>query len=258
MQTNTNDTTQAKAIGYCRVSTDNQKEEGTIEIQEKALTAYAETCYELQTIFMDNGVSGGLEQRPGLASLFSYIEVNHGTTNQVESVIIFKLDRLARDLYIQEHLIKKLEAFDVTLISVKEPNLDSSDPMRKAFRQFMGIVSELEKSFITMRLSAGRVNKAQKGGYAGGGPALGYTAKDKAISVNTDQIELVKRIFAMSQAELSLRAIAKELNDQAILSPRGKAWTHQTVKYIINNPIYQGILTYSGISSPRADLALTN
>ena len=50
------------------------------------------------------------------------------------------------------------------LISIKELNLESGDPMRKAFRQFMGIVSELEKSFITMWLSGGRINKARNGG----------------------------------------------------------------------------------------------
>ena len=51
--------------------------------------------------------------------------------------------------------------------------------MRKAFRQFIGIVSELEKAFITMRHNGGRINKAQKGGYAGGATALGYKTKNK-------------------------------------------------------------------------------
>jgi len=167
-----------KLVGYCRVSTDNQKEEGTIEIQEKSLKGYVEkNGYELVKVFKDNGISGGsdLENRPGLVELFSYIETN----KEIEGVLIFKLDRLARDLYIQEHLIKKLEVFNKKLISIKEPHLESKDPMRKAFRQFMGIVSELEKAFITMRLSGGRINKAQKGGYAGGATALGYKTKTK-------------------------------------------------------------------------------
>jgi len=58
-----------KLVGYCRVSTDNQKEEGTIEIQEKSLKRYVEkNSYELVKVFKDNGVSGGseLENRPGL------------------------------------------------------------------------------------------------------------------------------------------------------------------------------------------------
>jgi len=98
-----------KLIGYCRVSTDNQKDEGTIELQTRALTDYCEfKGYELVQTFKDEGVSGGLENRPALAEMFTFLEANPDT----EGVLIYKLDRLARDLYIQEHLIKKLEALN--------------------------------------------------------------------------------------------------------------------------------------------------
>jgi len=51
-----------KLVGYCRVSTDNQKEEGTIEVQEKELKRYADkNGYELVKIFKDNGISGASE-----------------------------------------------------------------------------------------------------------------------------------------------------------------------------------------------------
>ncbi|GAI39554.1 unnamed protein product, partial [marine sediment metagenome] len=123
-----------KLIGYCRVSTDRQKEEGTIEIQEKALRIYVkENNFELVRIFKDEGISGSkeLENRPGLAELFNFIE----TEKDIEGILIYKLDRLARDLYIQEHLIKKLELLNMKLLSIKEPDLSSKDPMRKAFRQ---------------------------------------------------------------------------------------------------------------------------
>lgn len=141
-------------------------------------------------IFKDEGISGGseLENRSGLVELFDHIENN----KEIEGILIFKLDRLARDLYIQEHLIKKLEMLNIKLLSIKEPNLDSKDPMRKAFRQFMGIVSELEKAFITMRLSAGRINKAQKGGFAGGSTAMGYLSKNKELKIDREQAETIK------------------------------------------------------------------
>jgi len=140
----------SKFIAYARVSTDNQREEGTIQVQEHAIHQFAhKSKLEIQEVFRDDGVSGGLEARPGLAAMFDYLE-HHP---EVEGVLIFKLDRLARDLYIQEHLIQKLQALGKRLVSTKEQDLDSTDAMRKAFRQFMGIVSELEKAFITMRLA---------------------------------------------------------------------------------------------------------
>ncbi|GAI48840.1 unnamed protein product, partial [marine sediment metagenome] len=201
---------------YCRVSTDNQKEEGTILIQEKALKEYVkENNFELVRIFKDEAISGSseLENRPGLAELFTYLE-NH---YNIEGILIFKLDRLARDLYIQEHLIKKLEGLNKKLISIKEPNLDSADPMRKAFRQFMGIVSELEKAFITMRLSVGRINKAQKGGFAGGSTAMGYLSKNKKLRIDKEQAETIRLIFKMKRyKKMGLREIARELNERGI------------------------------------------
>ncbi|MBA7563023.1 recombinase family protein [Candidatus Atribacteria bacterium 1244-E10-H5-B2] len=246
-----------KLIGYCRVSTDRQKEEGTIEIQEKALKEYAKkNNIELLQIFKDEAISGSseLENRPGLAKLFNYIESHFN----IEGVLIFKLDRLARDLYIQEHLFKKLELLNIKLLSIKEPNLDSKDPMRKAFRQFMGIVSELEKAFITMRLSGGRINKAQKGGFAGGSTALGYISKNKKLIIDKEQAETIRMIFKMKRyKKMSLRGIARELNNLNIPTSGGKGkWHGRTIKYILENPIYKGIAHYKEIKVKNIDLAL--
>jgi len=246
-----------RLVGYCRVSTDSQKEEGTIEIQEKALSSYIQKSgYELIRIFKDEGISGSseLENRPGLAELFNFIE----TEKDIKGVLIFKLDRLARDLYIQEHLIKKLELLNKELISIKEPHLDSKDPMRKAFRQFMGIVSELEKAFITLRLSGGRINKAQKGGYAGGAVALGYISKNKELIIDKEQAEVIRMIFRMKRyKKMGLRAIARELNNLNIPTTRvNSKWHGRTVKYILENPLYKGTLHYKDNKSKNESLAL--
>src|SRR3989344_2559318 len=243
-----------KLVGYCRVSTDNQKEEGTIEIQERALQEYAKANgYDLVTIFRDNGVSGGLEDRPGLAELFSYLE----TDNQIAGVLIYKLDRLARDLYIQEHLIKKLEMLRRSILSVKEPNLDSNDPMRKAFRQFMGIVAELEKAFITMRLSGGRLNKARKGGYAGGRVPFGYSSEDKSLKIDDVAIKGGREIFHLQRYNrMGLRGIARHLNDNNVPTARGGKWYAGTVRYILKNELYKGKVVYKEVSSDRQDLRI--
>ncbi len=245
-----------KLVGYCRVSTENQKEEGTVEIQRHALQDYARAHEsELAEVFTDEGISGSkdLDNRPGLSAMFECLE-SHA---DISGVLIFKLDRLARDLYIQEHLLRKLQDMNKTLISIKEPDVCSNDPMRKAFRQFMGIVAELEKSFITMRLSGGRINKARKGGYGGGCPAMGYRAMDKELVVDTVGAETVKMIFSLrNDREMTLREIAGYLNDTGTATARGGKWYAGTVKYVLDNPIYQGIVEYSGVQARRVELAL--
>ena len=240
-------------IGYCRVSTDNQKEEGTIEIQEHALKEYAKAKgHELVTIFKDNGVSGGLEDRPGLAEMFIYLESHP----EIDSVLIYKLDRLARDLFLQELIVKKLEMLHKSILSTKEHDLDSKDAMRKAFRQFMGIVSELEKAFITMRLSGGRLNKARKGGYSGGRVPLGYTAENKDLEFDNKNIETIKTIFSLRKKRIGLRDIARFLNNRNIPTARGGKWYGATIRYILRNKLYKGKLVYKNIASNRKDLEI--
>lgn len=253
IKSNLLDKTKIAIVGYSRVSTENQKDEGTITLQKDAITEYCNDHFELREIFADEGVSGGLSDRPALVSLFEFLEKNH----DIKSVLIFKLDRLARDLYIQEHLIKKLESMGVTLLSIKEPNLDSNDPMRKAFRQFMGIVSELEKNFITMRLTEGRKAKARKGLYAGGGVAFGYCSKDKELLIDSDKATIVKEIFRMRIAlHYSYERIANILNEQGYPTMRGGKWNTGTIHYMIRNKVYRGIVEYSGESAKRSELAL--
>jgi site-specific DNA recombinase len=79
-----------KFVGYCRVSTENQKEDDTIKIQREALTRYAESNnYNLIQIFSDNGISGArdLDNRPGLSQMFDYLE----SEADICGVLIFKL-----------------------------------------------------------------------------------------------------------------------------------------------------------------------
>jgi DNA invertase Pin-like site-specific DNA recombinase len=118
-------------------------------------------------------------------------------------------------------------------------------------------VSELEKSFITMRLSGGRINKAWKGGYGGGCPAMGYRATNKELTIDSKSAETVKTIFSLrNERKMTLRAIAGYLNDSETATARGRKWYAGTVKYILDNCIYQGVVRYAGEQVNKAELTL--
>ena len=243
-----------KFIAYCRTSTENQKDKETIQLQIENLDEYAiKQGIDLVRYFKDDGVSGGLGDRPGLAEMFSYLENN----SDIEGVLIYKLDRLARDLYIQEHLIKKLELLHRSILSTKEPDLDGKDPMRKAFRQFMGIVSELEKAFITMRLTNSRNSAVAKGKWHGG-LIYGYRSdKNGVLVIDPHESEIVKRIFCMKKKQRKgLSDIAKILNSETIRSKHGGKWYPSTIRAILLNDIYRGKLTFKGKSYPGNHQAL--
>src|SRR3989344_1431967 len=210
-----------RVIAYCRTSTENQKEEKTIQLQVESLKAYAQKHdYDIVEWFEDDGVSGGLEHRPALARLMKCLETNL----DIEGVLIYKLDRLARDLYIQEGLIKEFTKFKKEVISTLEPDLASNDPFRKAFRQMLGVFAEFEKAMITLRMKNGRNSSVNKGNWHGG-QVYGYDhGKSGELLVNKKESAIVLKIYHMKRYQkCSPAKIADWLNNEKVVSTSGIA-----------------------------------
>ncbi len=232
-----------KALAYYRVSTDLQKEEGTIEVQKmKVRESAIKNEYLIIEEFSDDGFSGGLSDRPGLKNLLDLLN-----NTEAEYIIIYKLDRLARDLYIQEGLIKEFNKNEKQLISALEPDLDSSDPFRKAFRQMLGVFSEFERAMIALRLEGGRERKAKNGGWHGG-KIYGYDNNEGNLVINQQEAKTIMLIFNLKRKKKSLKIIAKTLTDLKIPTKRvNEKWSPSTIKKMLNNPIYKkGLISYKG------------
>jgi site-specific DNA recombinase len=241
---------------YLRVSTENQKNEQTIQIQEVAIKEYAEkNNINIVKMFEDDGVSGSLEERPALAELFDNLETND---KNIEGIIIYCLSRLSRDVRIQENLIYTLqEKRKKKIISIMEPNLDSKDITRVLLRQMLACVAQYEKGLITMRLKSGRMNKIRKGGYSGGFVALGYNAQDKQLIINIDDAKTIKTIFYLKRYKrMSLSGIARKFNEEKTKTARGGKWYPATIRYILNNNLYKGRMSYNGVSVKTPELSL--
>lgn len=246
-----------RLVGYCRVSTENQAQEGTIEIQKLALSEYAKAQgHELVKVFSDEGVSGSSTDRPGLTDVYDYLE-NHPDIN---GVLITSLDRLARSMRDQENIIYELqEEKHKRLLSVNDSDLDSKNPDRILLRHAKGMANQYELSMITRRLRAGRKEKARNGKRAGGAVPVGYHSisldgkgAGKDWVIDKAQAETVKLIFHLSRCKNKRthrhngpKAIARILNEKGIPPARGIKWYPSTVRYILNNSIYRGHVHYA-------------
>lgn len=238
-----------KGISYKRVSTDGQFENGYgLAAQEDKIQEYCEkNNIELVEAFTEEGVSGGknVEERIAFAQLLMYLDEN----KDIEVVVIPALDRLARDLMIQESAIKDLHSKGIELISVREPDLLGDDPSRVLMRQILGAYAQYEKSMITARLKAGRMIKAKQGQHAQGRVALGYKTEvfegRKVLKVDEEEARIVRTVFELREQGLSYRKIAKHLNENDF---KPKNWTPEkptsffdsTVRKILANPKYEG------------------
>jgi DNA invertase Pin-like site-specific DNA recombinase len=228
-----------KVIGYVRVSTGKQAEEGLgLEIQEQAIRSWAKAHHhKIVTVIADEGISGAkeLDDRPGLAEALA--RVGNGV---VGGICVARLDRLARDLVLQEQLLAEIrrQGGDLFTTSTAEASYlsdDPDDPSRRLIRQVLGAVSEYERSMIALRLRAGRRRKAEKGGYAFGSPPLGWRAEKGQLVVDDVEAKALARMAELRHDGASLREIATVLMDEGHSTKRGARWHSQTVARALQN-----------------------
>jgi len=123
-------------LGYTRVSTAEQVEGFGLTVQRRAITDYCEeNGLRLVAVLSDEGVSGsnGLDARKSLSEVLAVVE-----SGSVSGLVVYRLDRLARDLVLQETLMARLRKAGVEVLSVTEPDIDSEDHTRVLVRQVLG------------------------------------------------------------------------------------------------------------------------
>lgn len=125
-----------------------------------------------QQTFREEGVSGTkeLENRPALQELLLAIE-----SGEVRIVLIEALNRLARDLMVQETILGDLRKRGITVISVAEPDLCSDDPSRKLMRQIFGAIAEYDKAMIVLKLRGARQRMNARTGRCEGSKPFGVS-----------------------------------------------------------------------------------
>jgi DNA invertase Pin-like site-specific DNA recombinase len=226
-----------KIAGYVRVSTEAQAERGQgLQVQERALRAWAKANgHQVTTVYRDEGVSGtkGLDERVGLAAALGALR-----SRAVQGLVVYRLDRLARDLVLQEQLLREVHRMGGELFSTsaaENGNLkdDPDDPSRRLIRQVLGAVAEFERGTIVMRLRQGRALKAASGGYAYGAPPLGQRAVDGALVTDPVEAVTVARIVTLRAEGRSLRQIADTLDSEGLRTKRGGRWHPPTVARVL-------------------------
>src|ERR1700722_9493560 len=152
-----------KAIGYVRVSTDRQAEQGvSLEAQEAKIRAMATVQgAHLGEVVVDGGESAKSLNRPGLQRLLGL--VNAGS---IEAVIVAKLDRLTRSVKDLCGLLELFEKRRVALISVAE-SLDTGSAAGRLVITIMGAVSQWEREAIGERTRDALRHKRSKGARVG-------------------------------------------------------------------------------------------
>jgi DNA invertase Pin-like site-specific DNA recombinase len=208
-------------FAYLRVSGKGQIKGDGFPRQLAAIRKYtAEHDMRIVQVFEEKAVPGKTEweQRPAWLAMLQKI-----TSNGVHTILIERLDRLARDLMVQEHIIADLRKLGVTLVSVAEPDLCVDDPSRKLLRQIMGAIAEYDRAMIVLKMKAARDRKRADTGRCEGRKRYGEKPGESSVR---DRIRLMRKGGA------TLRSICDMLNGEGLTTRYGRPWMLMTVQRI--------------------------
>ena len=223
---------------YCRVSTEMQREKESILTQRTLLENYAQDNSLNYKIYSDDGFSASSTSRPALQKLVQDIK-----DNKIERVIVVKIDRITRRIKDLLDLLELFETHSVAFKSLTQP-VDSSTSMGRAFLNLLGTFAELERGMTSERVSEAMTIMSKKGRWLGGVVSFGYSAKNKELIINSQEAEIVKKIYNKYLELESLRGVTNWLNSNGYRTRNKKYWAAASISRIIRNPNYIGKVTW--------------
>lgn len=226
-----------KAMGYVRVSTQEQAKGVSLDAQAERIRAYCTLAgVELVGIIREEAVSGSkaLALRPRGTELVRALAQGKAT-----HVVALKLDRLFRDA---ADALEQTRAWDrkgiaLHLVDVGGQAINTGSAMGRMFLTMMAGFAELERNLIAERTAQALAHlKANRQAYSR--TPFGFDRKGSRLVENAQELGTVARIRTLAQAGKSLRAIARLLNQEEVATKRGGQWHARTVSYLLGNDLY--------------------
>lgn len=217
----------ATAIGYVRVSTEEQATEGvSLEAQRNRIAAWCElNGYRLAEVFIDAGISGKrADNRPALQAALSAVKAGG-------ALVVYSLSRLARSTKDTIAIGERLERTGADLVSLSE-RIDTTTAAGKMVFRMLAVMAEFERDVIAERTTTAMRHKRAQGERVGRVP-FGFDLDADGVTLRRNEAE--QRVLAVV-AELrgrgmTLRGIADELTRRGIPTKSGATrWTHSTIQ----------------------------
>ena len=245
--------TMHKVAIYARVSTTNQAEEGySIDGQIDSLERYCEAMgWDVYNKYIDAGFSGGSLKRPEMSNL-----INDVKKGLFDTVLVYKLDRLSRNVRDTLYLIKDVFNINkIDFVSIQE-NIDTSSAMGTLFLTLLSAIAEFEREQIKERMQLGKLGRAKSGKsmmWSKTSYGYDYVKETGMLSVNPYQALIVQKMFQWYLSGMSITKLRDALNEQY---GQNKEWSYRTVRVILSNPVYCGYNQFKGQIFPGTHEAI--
>lgn len=213
-----------KAIGYVRVSTNEQAKNGvSLDLQARKIRQYAELKeIELLDIKADEGKTAKNMHREGLQNVIKAVQ-----NREVDAVVIYKLDRLTRSLKDLNYLIELFNKNNVSLCSIKD-SLDTKTANGRMVINLLGTISQWERETVAERTSEALQELKAEGRRYGQIP-FGKMVVCGRLTNNPQEQEIIAEIKALKSKGYSYREIAEVLNGKGYTTRQQTLFKKQTV-----------------------------
>jgi site-specific DNA recombinase len=215
-------------VGYIRVSTKEQAETKlSLTSQEEKIRAYGVAHdFKLSRIFNDAAESAKDLNRPAVQELLREVEAG-----KVGHVIIYKLDRLIRNVENLGYLLRLFEKKDVTLASVQE-SLDTSTAGGRMVVNLLGMIAQWERETIAERTQVALDVKRRNGEKLGGPVPFGFRVRDGKLIQHEPEQAIVRGILKARRGGMGYQDIALQLDEQGVKCRKAKRWYTSLVRDI--------------------------
>jgi site-specific DNA recombinase len=259
------------AIRWCAVYTRKSSEEGleqqfnSLHAQREAAEAYIksqrhEGWHLLAERYDDGGYSGGNLERPALKRLVADIR-----GGKVQTVVVYKVDRLTRSLNDFAKLIELFEARGVTFVSVTQ-QFNTTTSMGRLMLNVLLSFAQFEREVTGERIRDKIAAAKKKGLWMGGTPPIGYELKGKKLLANQTQAQVVRHIFRRYAALKSVAKLCRELKAHSYRTKPftssagrcygGKPFTRGHLYRILQNRVYLGEVNHKDATNRGEHAAL--
>lgn len=209
-----------KIIGYLRVSTRSQADEGvSLAAQEAKIRAWADLNGAAEVcIFQDNGASGGrADNRSGLKAALA-------AAGKGDALVIYSLSRLSRSLMDTVSISDELKRRGVDLVSVTD-KIDTTTASGKLYFHIMAAFNQHYRDTISDQTKAALAYKRSRNEKLGSCPPFGQKFRGKKIVPVPEELAIIRQVCRWRAKGLSLRAIARMLESRNIRRKAGgKKW----------------------------------
>ena len=229
------------AVIYARYSSHSQTEQ-SIEGQLRVNYEYAEReGLKVVGEYIDRAVSGtSADARPEFQRM-----IQDAKKRQFDYIIVYKLDRFARNRYDSAIYKHKLKEAGVKLLSATESISDNPEGI--ILEAVLEASAEYYSRELSQKVKRGLRESALKGTFTGGIPPIGYKVVNKKVVIDEEKAPIIRYAFEEYAKGKPKKEIVQELNNKGIRNSKGKPLTLTSFQHALKNRKYIGFVTYGGV-----------